>query len=255
MDNKELHRIYRDNIIDAKKILDSFGIKFWLDSGTLLGAYREGHAIEGDEDDIDLVTHCQNRCHLQKIIKSFEEKGFTIKRQRETIISFERKKNHVDIFFANYTKEYFYLTMYWQKKPFALVVPKHFWQKMTPIEYYGQKFLAPRNVEEYLIFAYGNDWRTPNYRPEYQNYNPDHQKRANWTFLQKSSIEQYEKRMKKETDASVDQAMNSLKKENLSLKYVQIDKKTRTFNCPLCNEWHCIGNVKGQECLDKINRN
>ena len=43
------------NLRDAKEIFDKFGIKCWLDSGTLLGAGRDGKIMEWDED-IDLAA-------------------------------------------------------------------------------------------------------------------------------------------------------------------------------------------------------
>ena len=38
------------NLRKVKEILDESGVDYWLDYGTLLGAYREGKIIEGDYD-------------------------------------------------------------------------------------------------------------------------------------------------------------------------------------------------------------
>lgn len=52
----------------------------------------------------------------------------------------------------------------WEKiggKFIALVVPKHFFEKLKTIEFYGMKFNVPFEAEKYLEYVYGADWRTP----------------------------------------------------------------------------------------------
>ena len=44
------------NLSDVKGVLDSEGVTFWLSAGTLLGAYRDGDFIPGD-DDIDIDSY------------------------------------------------------------------------------------------------------------------------------------------------------------------------------------------------------
>ena len=39
-----------NNLRIVKEILDESGIDYWLDNGTLLGAFRDGKIIEWDRD-------------------------------------------------------------------------------------------------------------------------------------------------------------------------------------------------------------
>jgi hypothetical protein len=41
------------------------------------------------------------------------------------------------------------------------VIPKHYFEKLGTIEFYGMTFNIPFDVEGYLELHYGKDWRTP----------------------------------------------------------------------------------------------
>ncbi|GAH36594.1 unnamed protein product, partial [marine sediment metagenome] len=43
-------KIAIDTLKCVKNVLDNYGIEFWLDTGTLLGAVREGKIIPWDSD-------------------------------------------------------------------------------------------------------------------------------------------------------------------------------------------------------------
>jgi len=57
----------------AKKVLDEEGVKFWLDTGTLLGAVRDGKIIPWD-DDIDLGVWHSEAESLEKALKKLPDK-------------------------------------------------------------------------------------------------------------------------------------------------------------------------------------
>jgi len=40
-----------------------------------------------------------------------------------------------------------------------LLFPKHYYEKLGFIEFYGMKFNIPSDVDEYLTYRYGKDWR------------------------------------------------------------------------------------------------
>jgi hypothetical protein len=42
-----------------------------------------------------------------------------------------------------------------------IVVPKHFFEKLGTIEFYGMPFNIPSDVEDYLEYHYGENWKTP----------------------------------------------------------------------------------------------
>jgi len=42
-----------------------------------------------------------------------------------------------------------------------IVIPKHYFEKLGTIKFYGMTFNVPSDVEGYLEFHYGKDWKTP----------------------------------------------------------------------------------------------
>ncbi len=43
-----------------------------------------------------------------------------------------------------------------------VVIPAHYFEKLSTIRFYGMQFRVPFDVEKYLEYRYGVDWRTPN---------------------------------------------------------------------------------------------
>jgi len=250
----DLEKQYIKNLRDAKDIFEKLGIKIWLDCGTLLGAYRDKKVIEGDEDDIDLVTWVSNKPRMAEVIEAFEKQGFELFRLRETVITMKRNGNKVDLFFADFYKDYYFLTIYYQKKPLALLVKRHWWDEFSQIKFYGMWFNAPYYIKEYLTYAYG-DWKTPVLRPVFENYNPTMQKRANQTIMTQiiNKQSEYEKRMAERTKNAMAEADLQLGENGLHKRIMPIDTKQKKFKCVLCEEWHDIDSRIGQKHLKKIN--
>jgi hypothetical protein len=68
----------RQDLEDIKKVLDKHKIEFFLLSGTMLGAVREGDIIEWD-DDIDLGSMQYPKGKKQlKLAESFRKKRFNV---------------------------------------------------------------------------------------------------------------------------------------------------------------------------------
>jgi phosphorylcholine metabolism protein LicD len=44
----------------------------------------------------------------------------------------------------------------------SVVIPAHYFDSLSSLSFYGMQFSAPSDVEKYLEFRYGTDWRTPN---------------------------------------------------------------------------------------------
>lgn len=42
-----------------------------------------------------------------------------------------------------------------------IIFPKHYFEKLGAIKFYGMTFNIPSNVEDYLEYYYGKDWKTP----------------------------------------------------------------------------------------------
>ena len=46
-------------------------------------------------------------------------------------------------------------------KFYVWATPKHFFERLRSIEFYGMTFNSPSDVEDYLKYHYGQDWKTP----------------------------------------------------------------------------------------------
>jgi hypothetical protein len=65
------------NLKVVKKVFDEFGIEFWLDGGTLLGAVREGKIIEWDYD-IDLSMRNYDEKKLFLALHELKKRKFKL---------------------------------------------------------------------------------------------------------------------------------------------------------------------------------
>ena len=157
------------NLCEIKGILDQLAIPFWLDGGTLLGAYRDHDFCVGDEDDIDLCTWMELK--TDAIVRQAKRHGFSVYGIWETEFALTRDGNKVDLFFNAKKGDEAYTWLYLTGQPrVAVVIPLHFYEQLEPIEFHGMWFERPREIEEYLAYKYGPGWRTPIPRSEYTYY-------------------------------------------------------------------------------------
>jgi len=88
----------------VKEILDSHGVEFWLDNGTLLGAVRDGKFIPWDHD-IDLGLWDLSEKEIELIVDSIIQKGFTVHfLKTNKFYLFSANKNNCPINFVLYKK-------------------------------------------------------------------------------------------------------------------------------------------------------
>jgi len=172
------------NLRDFKKILNELGVIFWLDGGTLLGAYRDGDFPPGDEDDIDLGAWFNYAIFADDIIAKAREAGFELYHQWKYQIALKRNGCKIDLFFHNKKGRDAWHILYkrvadehsfrftefadgywWGYIP--AVVPAHFFEQLHVIEFYGTVFNRPREIEDYFKLKYGEYWQTPITREEY----------------------------------------------------------------------------------------
>jgi hypothetical protein len=224
------------NLSAVKEVFEKFGITFWLDFGTLLGAVREGKLIEWDLD-LDLATWSKDREKLLLALKNLKIGQFKAKvdvgaplfpnchaihvslfpydsvieiflyhvRDDKAVNVFSVNQNFIyNIYFA--VRHYLYsdigLTVAWVREPIRRVprdiilnilgfflpllpmklkifllngmqrikidhnwveiTPKHYFEKLDTIKFYGMNFYIPSDVEEYLKYHYGENWKIPN---------------------------------------------------------------------------------------------
>lgn len=70
---KSSEKFSKECILNVTQLLDSSGVKWWIDHGTLLGIIRDGNFIEWDSD-IDLGAICQDEYGINKLKKELEKK-------------------------------------------------------------------------------------------------------------------------------------------------------------------------------------
>lgn len=163
-----------NNLIAFKKILDSLGIPFWLDGGTLLGAFRDGDFCEDDENDVDLCTWMEFKD--RRILERAEKEGFRIYHQWETQFAITKDGCKIDLFFNQKEEDNAFTYLYkGDKKDKKVVIPLRFYESLEPIEFKGAMFNRPCDVTDYLTLKYGN-WMNKVHRSEYSCYNKENNK-------------------------------------------------------------------------------
>jgi phosphorylcholine metabolism protein LicD len=179
-----LKEMAKENLFTIADILESLGIVFWLDGGTLLGAYRDKDFCEGDEDDIDLFTWSIYDVLAGNIIKRAEEHGFELVNHwkgdarlpgKGQELAVKRLGSKVDVnFYEKRGLDAWSLVYDGQQHGIPQVTLARFYEELQPYEFLGRKFNIPRDIEGYLTHRYGPDWRTPIHRSQYSCYNKDH---------------------------------------------------------------------------------
>jgi lipopolysaccharide cholinephosphotransferase len=182
--------ITANHLKEAKGILESMGVKFWLTLGTALGAYRDNDFCPGDIDDIDLCVDHEFYPMAGKISDEFVKNGWSIKAIWEakdkisTEYSFYKKYDgfiaKVDLWYYTpnpYNKDEVLFRMYREQEiSNTYILPKRFHDSFKEIEFYGEKYLMPEDIEGYLEYNYGKDWKTPIHRKNWDYYSSNHSK-------------------------------------------------------------------------------
>lgn len=152
-----------DTWVRGTHLLESLGVVYWPDAGTLLGFIREGWFIEHDTD-IDVSSSSK---HLAPAVKNlFLNSGFELIREVKAdtgiiqLAFFDRQNENI-IFDIEFYEQIGEEWLRWNEEG-CLVFPDRFFRGLTPHELEGipGTFLVPEPIEEYLTLRYG-DWRTP----------------------------------------------------------------------------------------------
>ena len=159
-----------------KSALDKQDLKFWLTSGTLLGAYRE-HRLLGHDLDLDVAMFAEDREKASaaliaagfKLEHEFGVAGEDVKEQ-----SFCYKEVKIDIFYIEKTDKNLISHVFYQKDVFSSNKKFHVIQMFFPVtdfveyDFLGSKYLIPEKTAEYLSANYGEDFMTPNKSWDYR---------------------------------------------------------------------------------------
>ena len=160
------------DIIELKNvtnILQELNIKYWLDYGTLLGAYRNKKVINHDHD-LDLsILFEKEKFNSEMLCERLSQDYYIIHHSTDEYICIYPKNNpqftmtHVDIYFW-YIDSKFVKSITWSN----IYTPKHFYDELESVELNGLDFKCPRHLDQYLQFRYGVDFmeEKPNYSPD-----------------------------------------------------------------------------------------
>ncbi|AFE49486.1 hypothetical protein MA5_00380 [Rickettsia prowazekii str. GvV257] len=102
---------------DTHELLTKNNIKYWIESGTLLGAVRHQGIIPFD-DDLDIGIMHEDEIHLQQILPQFEQLGYRVKHNKIYVICGERcldiflfhkeKDKFIHVIYDKYPNDFFY---------------------------------------------------------------------------------------------------------------------------------------------------
>lgn len=172
--------IYKD-LEDIKAVFDSEGVRFFVVYGALLGHYRDGDFLPGD-DDIDLAVVDRIPFEQRKAIgwklmdigfktqpivfnvcgrMEMAEQGYNGDKESGIIVC-ERNFKFTIFFFREETcpmhdREYVCIPKYGSVK--LISTPTRFYQKTDTIKINKKKYLTPHPIKEYLSFTYFNNWK------------------------------------------------------------------------------------------------
>jgi hypothetical protein len=165
-------------LLELKKTFDNLGIIFWLDGGTLLGAYRENGFMDSDFD-VDIGMLGDDDTHIADIIGNLKEKGFDHFHLKQhpcgegKQISFVKDGIPGDIFIYYKRGDRRFRVMFdidrcGTVKFIPCLYPASIFENYQKIDFmdYGIEFNMPSPVEEYLTLQYG-DWKTDKSKDEF----------------------------------------------------------------------------------------
>jgi len=160
------------DVIELKKltnILQDFGIKYWLDYGTLLGAYRDKKVIKYDHDlDVSILFE-KEKFNSEYLCEVLSKDYYIMHHSMDSYICLYPKNNpkftmvHIDIYFWHIDSKLVQSST-WSD----ISTPKHFYDELEFIELEGLDFECPRHLDQYLQFRYGIDFmeEKPNFSPD-----------------------------------------------------------------------------------------
>jgi len=184
MYSKKANQTKKNKLLwEITTLLEFCGVRYWLESGTLLGIVRENDHIDTHHDiDIGIAASSLNEFLVfkQRLWPKYRMKSrgnqsgrawidgdfsrFRIIRIWEQM---QRASTKI-IIKVKYKTEGTYR---WTDHRSCKSVSADYYDKLGTIQYNGKNFPIPSNVEQYLADCYG-DWRTPH--KYFQNRIDDH---------------------------------------------------------------------------------
>ncbi|XP_003228089.1 ribitol 5-phosphate transferase FKRP [Anolis carolinensis] len=166
-------RALRETAKYVINILETSGVRYWLEGGTLLGAARHQDIIPWDYD-VDLGVYLEDipNCELLRNAESgsvVDEKGFVWEKAIEgdfyRVQYSEHNHLHVDLW-PFYPKNGLMTKDTWMDHRQDIEFPEHFLKPLVPVPFAGFLALAPNDLRGFLELKFGEGAIE---KPEYPN--------------------------------------------------------------------------------------
>ncbi len=147
------------NLMDCAKVLNEYGVKSWLQFGTLLGAVRDGKLISYDTD-VDIGVFRKDTLKIAKAMKKLcRNYHFTLIRNvaLDSTITLMRDDEYVDFYVFNECAIWYICLM----SPEVCVYKDYQLNKLQTIKFLGMNFSVPLDYEKDLVLWYGEGWKIP----------------------------------------------------------------------------------------------
>ncbi len=146
----------------------SFGDKYWVIMGLLLGCMRDGEPIAWDRD-ADFAFHKRDLPAFNNALTVLRSHGFNLRPMQinndGSITKWAVKRQGMKYeFFLIDEHEGRYRWLYHTRKAGLEIVNEIDVHGLDEFELYGRRWLKPTNTDEYLTALYGN-WHKPD--PDY----------------------------------------------------------------------------------------
>jgi hypothetical protein len=149
-------------------ILEEMGVSYWLDSGTLLSAYRD-RAINLFDHDIDVRVYVDELTGdtQAEFVKKLWQAGFRLV-VADKPIEAQIGAGHplgtginldLKLCFKDDEHVWYYCWKEPDPRPIVHIYPIKFFKNMGRIELLGREYPCPQPIVEYLEWHYGKDWR------------------------------------------------------------------------------------------------
>ncbi|XP_078097880.1 ribitol 5-phosphate transferase FKRP [Mustelus asterias] len=155
------------------KILESSGVRYWLEGGTLLGAVRHQDIIPWDYDvDLGIYLDDVENCEFLRSLDSgsiVDENGYVWEKAVEgdfyRVQYSESNHLHVDLW-PFHARDGIMTKNTWMDHKQDVEFPEHFLKPLVPMQFAGVTALAPNNHRRFLELKFGEGVIE---NPEYPN--------------------------------------------------------------------------------------
>jgi len=151
-------KIIASDLLACKKAFDNVGIPWVITDGIVLGYARYKKIMEWDTD-LDLAVCVDiNNNQWKGLYNSLSKEGFKINKKKTDFI-YGRRLIKFNLWFFHKRGDYY--EAFPKTTPGMKFVEKAIWyDKPVIVDFLGSKYPIPNNINDYLDYHYGKDWKT-----------------------------------------------------------------------------------------------